>query len=514
MSLTLYVSRHIGGGSDRVPIEVPSDITSHELHHEVADLLVVHAVGLSHGGKWILYGDDPVSDLGLSHETTIEARTDIPDYYRLLMTFGHIMKRTEGVGWWEEAHSCATGEWLESNCSNELICSNQSVWTKTMWTMHYGWQKFIECNEATNEIVKINGDVIEETLVKAGFNLKGSLSLRFIPDSVKSIMIRKHKELTAVDLRGLSHGKSLKELDLKDNGITDIDLQGLRGSALEYLNLEYNQISAIKWTDLKDSNLTWLWLRNNQISNLSLADLKGSKLRELVIEKNKLSTFNLRDLRELKSLNLKLLTLSTNQISGSLDVADLNGASMEKLNLGYNQIVNVSFANASDCFRKNASFLYLYGNPIQNIDFGGIQNSNLQKLWIGKRMSLRSVRNINELKRANISGRPNDAPYDFLMKYYHDVPGVNDSDSNDQDAPFSVPTVPTVSGVSPPFHSPNAPKVDVEFQLFLSIAIVVGIAAVFAVIFEVGYTIYEIRYGIVAQKREYCCDCCWIKKGE
>jgi hypothetical protein len=185
------------------------------------------------------------------------------------------------------------------------------------------------------------------------------------------------KGLTNADIEPLKGFTNLTGLDLGDNEISDISvLKSLTN--LTYLYLGYNQISDI--SVLKDlTNLTYLGLGDNQISDISvLKDM--TNLTELYLGVNPISDISvLKDLTKLTSLNLwnnkisdisvlkgltnlTYLSLWDNQIS---DISPLKSlTNLTYLDLSFNQIRDVSALKEL----KNLDYLGLWDNQISDIN--------------------------------------------------------------------------------------------------------------------------------------------------
>jgi len=534
MDLLLWVVPPNGQFDERAPFDIRSDANAQSLHKMVATSMGLEIVRLSHGGDFFPRGDIPIADLALSQDLTIKASAwlDPPDWMRLKLMFEKSLVNRTTIPWWKRANHCANKPSKEEECSRAAMCEDGSAWRGVI----EGWESpsILRCNDTTNEIttIYISGN--------SEFQLRGNLSLRWTPDTVRSIdisgqhipfvEIRGAKSLkslslerngiSAVDL-GQYSGTSLQWLDLSHNALTSFELQTLHGTKVEELKLHENKIATLDWKalrgtslrvlqwtpygmdefdfgllsgvplneldlscgelrkiklNLKDSNLTWLDLSMNEISNLSLTDLAGAKLKFLDLTANGISSFSPNDLL---GLELEYLLLGGNALSGTLRFSEFAGSELKGLYLEANTDLEV-------------------------LDFGGIQDSLYLELFdmdypdfLNTALPmLRVVYNIDHLKTDNVSTH-NNMIYNTLKKYYSHIDGVNISIPNPMDN-VNISSPDGQDAVSPGVcpavypHYPGKGLVE-EYPLLLGTFFAVCIIGVFVVIFRVAVTCWEIK---------------------
>ncbi|MGB1205702.1 MAG: leucine-rich repeat domain-containing protein [Chitinophagales bacterium] len=159
------------------------------------------------------------------------------------------------------------------------------------------------------------------------------------------------------DISCLAKLSNLSSLFLRDNQISDISFLA-KLENLSTLDLHSNQISDISCL-AKLENLSTLDLSFNQISDIScLAKLEN--LSSLYLRSNQIS-----DISCLAKLeNLSSLYLRSNQISNISCLAKLEN--LNTLDLDYNKISDISLAFLNSL--PKLKYLYLYQNPIKNVD--------------------------------------------------------------------------------------------------------------------------------------------------
>ncbi|XP_040943996.1 receptor-like protein 45 isoform X2 [Gossypium hirsutum] len=230
----------------------------------------------------------------------------------------------------------------------------------------------------------LSGNAISGNLENEGFGKLSStlsnleildLSFNYLNDSI---------------LLSLSELSSLRYLDLSRNKFEGSGHQrGLNNlSNLKYLDLSWNRIESISNKGLNNlTNLKYLdlsWNRIESISNKDGTQLRLTNLEELDLSGNLFRNNTISFPQGLSSL--KSLTLSNNDLQGSLDTKGLsNLTNLKKLNLGGDQIE--SFQSFKDGGRKleltHLEELNLAGNHFNTSVFASLKKlSNLKSLSI------------------------------------------------------------------------------------------------------------------------------------
>ena len=157
-----------------------------------------------------------------------------------------------------------------------------------------------------------------------------------------------------ITIQGEVFSTSLTELDLRDRGLTNSDIEPLK----YMVNLRGLQLGGNEITDISSlaglTNLTELILSNNKINNISpLAGLTG--LTWLLLPTNQIVDIN--PLTELT--NLIFLNLNVNQITNISPLAGLTNLTLG-LGLNFNEISDISPLFGLN----NLTGIGLEGNPI------------------------------------------------------------------------------------------------------------------------------------------------------
>ncbi|TYG78108.1 hypothetical protein ES288_D02G031000v1 [Gossypium darwinii] len=160
-----------------------------------------------------------------------------------------------------------------------------------------------------------------ETLYLSGNSLKNSILLH-----MRNLSSLKTLSLSGNQLGGkllhiqeLNHLANLKYLDLSDNQIESISNKGL------------NNLSNLKYLDLSDNNIESI---SNQDGGRKL---ELTHLEELNLDGNLFNTSVFASLNKLS--NLKSLSISDNQLKGSIDMKDLEAfINLRELDMRYNEL--------------------------------------------------------------------------------------------------------------------------------------------------------------------------------
>jgi len=207
------------------------------------------------------------------------------------------------------------------------------------------------------------------------------------------------KEAGVTDVTGLEKLTSIRNLDLNDNDITEIDTSA--NTNLQMLNLTFNEISSIdvsnntelqglylnsnKLTSIDVSNNTKLYdlnLYNNDISSLDVSN--NTLLRYLLVSLNNLSSLDISNNPDLERFyasdnNLSSIDLTNNKLLVDIDLyknnlTKLDVSSSTKLRyllVSLNNLTNLDVSN-----NKELEHLYASGNKISSLDL-----SNNTKLY-------------------------------------------------------------------------------------------------------------------------------------
>ena len=264
-------------------------------------------------------------------------------------------------------------------------------------------KKTISNNEST--IISYN-NFIKNTYINQNYNINIINNNRYINDDDKKYLIEFDKKfnlkitdinITSLNLRSKNIGneglnylcekmnfKELKELNLSDNYITDIEaLKKAKFEKLEILDLFDNKIKnidALKNVNFKE--LKKLYLHYNKITDIKVfKEVQFEKLELLQLAGNEISDINI--LKTANFKELKEINLCGNEISDINVLENVQFEKLEKLNLSYNKISNIDILESANF--KDLKELNLSENNITNIEvFEKVQFENLETLKLNK----------------------------------------------------------------------------------------------------------------------------------
>lgn len=185
----------------------------------------------------------------------------------------------------------------------------------------------------------------------------------------------------------ITYNKSLIELDISINNLSDINLGGLHLSILQVLNLSSNRINST--------------LIHSLIHSIKFSSLKTLKLDDNHINSNGVQLL----IKALSDTSIIELSLSRNYIddesfnflSNSREILPL-----QKLNLSNNKISSHGFYLLIQwqLIQPNMNFIDLSRNLIQNIDIDIVNNSFVQKSYekLESFSSIEPIESINSIK--------------------------------------------------------------------------------------------------------------------
>ncbi|MBD3407692.1 MAG: leucine-rich repeat protein [Candidatus Lokiarchaeota archaeon] len=150
------------------------------------------------------------------------------------------------------------------------------------------------------------------------------------------------QQIESIDLSGLSSNQRIREIDLSENDLEEINLGSLRYcSSLEKLYLSGNRLKTINLAPLKSvSALRILRLNRNQLRKIDLKPLQNCQnLREIILSSNKIRQIDLAPL--IDHGELRLLDLGNNLLAEIQLDPLLTCYSLKDVSLGENRFDSI-----------------------------------------------------------------------------------------------------------------------------------------------------------------------------
>ena len=236
-----------------------------------------------------------------------------------------------------KALSFATAVSQGEELTFELMLSSLKGETEVEYFIDLGNQVQKSFKAKTNEKVTIKevkpgyGQVVvyvPENVYVTGFYTKG-VELYSLDVTPSASLRELHVVSAGLHNIDLSYNRCLESLDLSDNNLSMLSLEGVNGNYQKYMltkiNLSKNSLYDLTLNDQK--TLNYLDLSNNQLTNINFAD--ADFLIELNIANNKFTELNF-----LNCKSLKRLDYSNNQVSYIIPPTE---STLEYVNCSNNQ---------------------------------------------------------------------------------------------------------------------------------------------------------------------------------
>ncbi|CAG8637414.1 10039_t:CDS:2 [Ambispora gerdemannii] len=210
----------------------------------------------------------------------------------------------------------------------------------------------------------------------------------------------------------------LENLDCSNNELTDLGLSNYQ--QLKVLNCAGNKFTNLSFFNYCP-NLTELHCENNKLTNLDFSVLNREKLTKINIKNNNLSESDLSvlasfpNLKEKKELNLDL---NQERVGGYLDLSDFTN--LEKLELSASKMTTLNLDEELELGGNNyfpEGDLEVFA-PFQKLKTLTIADFSNESKFIG---SLKSLRNMNELKKMTIIGTNVNCGLEYLAENVEEV---------------------------------------------------------------------------------------------
>ncbi|WP_196888975.1 T9SS type A sorting domain-containing protein [Aureivirga sp. CE67] len=224
------------------------------------------------------------------------------------------------------------------------------------------------------ELTYVPDDNFEQHLIN--LNLDTVLDNYVLTDNISNIEILNIQNKNITSMVGIEDFSSLKELNVKKNNISEIDVT--QNGLLEKLYLSENNISSIDITN--NSNLKEFFIDDNQINEINLSS--NLSLEIVSVRKNNLNHIDFSNNTQLTDISV-----STNNIE-SIDISMLTF--LEYANLRSNSFTSIDFTN-----NLLLEKIYLKENKMNSLDFSQHLKINLLEL------------DENELENLNIKNGKN-----------------------------------------------------------------------------------------------------------
>ena len=169
-----------------------------------------------------------------------------------------------------------------------------------------------------------------------------------------------------VDASGIEALTNLKNLRLRDNQITTLDVSTL--TQLQILNVKNNQLIGITLPNAP--NLVRLRLQNNQLSVLNVTGLTG--LQDLRVRNNLLTSLNVSNLSNLVTLRLQENQLTSLNVSGLANLVDLRVRDNQLTSLNVSGLTNLIELRA-----KNNQLTTFNANDLIQVEKLNVRNNQL-----------------------------------------------------------------------------------------------------------------------------------------
>lgn len=201
----------------------------------------------------------------------------------------------------------------------------------------------------------------------------------FVPNHIKKLNIEKN-ELCGINDLDLEPNSNLMELNINNNNLASLviverDIDNFH--KLEVLCASHNKLNNVL---LQIDSLSTLKLDKNNITDTHF-NLKCKNLRKLNLNSNKLTEKFIDELNTSSFLELVHLDLSSNNISGIIDLSYLKN--LKSLNISCNKITHIKLPSTIE-------YLYCSSNLFENLDLSNYKfmkvvyccMSNLEKVTV------------------------------------------------------------------------------------------------------------------------------------